>query len=483
VLPPSQGLAKRYEWEISLKGVAIPELPQSLVKAFKSDTLTSLEKGSSAQRGEPVSSSSLSNEDYIKSLYNYITGTLSYSEKNKEWGIKSVSSLEGSLKLIRKHLLFGEGQRENDLFNLANVLVKGGATFQQAMEVMTRVMFTCHDVDPDFIIKKIEGRMAYQKTQIASSASSVSNNTGACQIASSASSVSIQDKTREFVKYTQGSFTNDSMYRDLGIINGIDKTASRTVLGRMVKSGELERIGDKDGVYRKVKAGIKPMIWADADIRDYYPLKMPMGLHNEMAFYPKNIMVVAGAKSSGKTAFLMNMAWMNKTNHKDHKLRYLNSEMGPEELKKRVSMYEYPLGDWVKDIDFIERSSDFHDVIDPNGFNIIDFLEIGDNFYRIQGDIKKIHDKLDKGVCIIGLQKATGDHIETGRGGDFSKEKSRIYIALDRSKDVRDQYSLKIVDCKNPVHEAVTGKVIPYTLNSGTTFVSGEISDFKSQAP
>jgi hypothetical protein len=179
----------------------------------------------------------------------------------------------------------------------------------------------------------------------------------------------------------------------------------------------------------------------------------------------------------------MNMAWMNKTNHKDHKLRYLNSEMGPEELKKRVSMYNYPLADWVKDIDFIERSSDFHDVIDPNGFNIIDFLEIGDNFYRIQGDIKKIHDKLDKGVCIIGLQKATGDHIETGRGGDFSKEKSRIYIALDRSKDVRDQYSLKIVDCKNPVHEAVTGKVIPYTLNSGTTFVSGEISDFKSQAP
>ena len=80
-------------------------------------------------------------------------------------------------------------------------------------------------------------------------------------------------------------------------------------------------------------------------------------------------------------------------------------------------------------VKFYDRSSNFADVIRPNGLNIIDFLEITTDFFLIEEQIRKIHDKLDKGVAVICLQKKKG--AEMGRGAEFSLEKPRIYFSLD----------------------------------------------------
>ena len=71
----------------------------------------------------------------------------------------------------------------------------------------------------------------------------------------------------------------------------------------------------------------------------------------------------------------------------------------------------------------------FADVIHPNDVNIIDYLEIHDNFYAVSGMLKAIHDKLDKGVAFVALQKNPG--AETGLGGYRGLEKPRVYLNLD----------------------------------------------------
>lgn len=135
------------------------------------------------------------------------------------------------------------------------------------------------------------------------------------------------------------------------------------------------------------------------------------------------------------TAFLFNIARYNM--HK-HKIVYFTSEMGAEEVKIRLSGFDCNYEDW--NFPIIDRSSNFADVIRPDCINIIDFLEITDNFYAIGGEIKKIFDKLGSGLAFIALQKKKG--CELGRGAEFSMEKSRLYLSIDSGE-------LKIVKAKN----------------------------------
>ena len=84
--------------------------------------------------------------------------------------------------------------------------------------------------------------------------------------------------------------------------------------------------------------------------------------------------------------------------------------------------------DW-KAIDFREKSSNFSDIIKPDGLNIVDFYEISDKFWLIADDLKRIYDKLNKGIAIVCLQKSPEK--SEGRGGDFGLEKPRLYLNVD----------------------------------------------------
>jgi hypothetical protein len=158
---------------------------------------------------------------------------------------------------------------------------------------------------------------------------------------------------------------------------------------------------------------------------------------------------------------MLNIAVMNSSKHK---VTYLSSEMGAIELKTRINKFQdIPLSAW-KAIKFKERSGNFADVLDPNGFTIIDFLEITDDFYRIATFIKEIHDRLDTGICVIGIQKNKGR--DSGRGGDLGLEKPRLYLAMESGK-------LKIVKCKAWAKEGVNpnGLIKQFKLVQGAKFI------------
>lgn len=149
-------------------------------------------------------------------------------------------------------------------------------------------------------------------------------------------------------------------------------------------------------------------------------------------------MIVYGSKDAGKTAFLFNVIRLNM--HK-HRISYFSSEMVGEEMKIRLSKADdLKLEDWR--FEAYERSSDFDQVISPDDINIIDFLELGGEveYFHGVGLIRKIYDKLDKGVAIIACQK--NKDAELPKGGEGMLEKARIAVSLDPNRA-----TLKV--CKN----------------------------------
>lgn len=221
----------------------------------------------------------------------------------------------------------------------------------------------------------------------------------------------------------EGIFTVDQLYRDMNIKWASDKAELRHQLIAMVKANIIERIGENAGMYRKIDATLNHI---DLDADEGQPLKiwLPFNLHRLTAVYPGNTIVVAGETNSGKTSLLLSIAAMNFA----HPIRYLSSEMTPTELRNRLKAFGIAKQEWLAHCEFIQRSDRFADAINPDGINIIDYLEMSDNFFKANQYITEIFKKLRKGIAIIAIQKKRGELF--GRGGEFTLEKARLGISL-----------------------------------------------------
>ena len=103
----------------------------------------------------------------------------------------------------------------------------------------------------------------------------------------------------------------------------------------------------------------------------------------------------------GKTAFVLSVCEMNK--NKD--IRYINIEMDGSELSELISFF--PNSDTAFDhVEFVEMEDQGADIIDPDGLNIIDYLDPPEGeYFKMTSLIHDIHAKLEKGIAIICIQK------------------------------------------------------------------------------
>jgi len=165
---------------------------------------------------------------------------------------------------------------------------------------------------------------------------------------------------------------------------------------------------------------------------------MPFQLEDKVKIHPKNIIVIGGTPDGGKTAFLLNVAAMNRNSHH---IFWFTSEMGVDELQGRVDPMGIGREEWHGKITTIERSSNFQDVIRPEGLNIIDYLELsGDDYLKVGEHIRRIWEKLTTGVCFIAIQKRYGSDLP--QGGIGAIEKARLALSFEKG-------IVKIVKGKN----------------------------------
>jgi len=313
--------------------------------------------------------------------------------------------------------MFILGTRDNDLFHTANCLVKGGMPDDEIAQVLEKLILSWgENPDKKWIDSKIKSALDRADRRQKNWA----------------------EEVRDYITTTDGYITTTDCHKQLQATTTDHKKAINMALLRMKESGIIEKYGEKSGTYKKVEQLEENIIDLSAADTTSLPIKLPLGIHELVKIMPKNIIIVAGESNSGKSAFLLNTAAKNMI---DHKVFYFSSEMGGAELKERLQNFNerMPFKMWER-CTFIERSIDFDIAIRPNDINIIDFLEIHDEFYKIGGFIKKIFDKLDKGIAIIAIQKNKGR--DEGIGGARSIEKARLYLSMRPGV-------IKIVKAKN----------------------------------
>jgi len=78
------------------------------------------------------------------------------------------------------------------------------------------------------------------------------------------------------------------------------------------------------------------------------------------------------------------------------------------------------------------RLNGWKDIIKPDAFNIIDWINLDDNFYKIGSIIEGIQDKLHDGIALINLQKDQSKNL--GMGGGFSEHLASLYLLIDYNR-------------------------------------------------
>lgn len=331
------------------------------------------------------------------------------------------------------------GSRDEVLFHIANAIISGKMPIKELEWLLTVIGLHC--CDPPFSLDeipiKIQSALDRAETQ----------------------EKRVGDMVREWVLTTEGHFLTTDYHAELRLTTHNHKKAAMMTLLRMEKEGLIEKYGAKRGCYRMVNREVEQMDFLHAPMTSV-DLWLPFGLRDMVEILPGNLIVIAGTANSGKTAALLNVIKENMDLFDCH---YFNSESGDTELRKRLGNFGIPLKDWH--FKAYERGDNFSDVIvgGEGRLNVIDYLEMHDDFFKVGGYLNQIHKKLNGAVAIIALQKNPG--VKVGLGGFRSLEKPRLYLSMSPGK-------LRIVKAKIwRTTENPNGKEIRFKLVNGCKFI------------
>jgi len=262
----------------------------------------------------------------------------------------------------------------------------------------------------------------------------------------------LKNAVKAWILMDKRTFRIQDVYNDLDIRNRQQKKNVSDYLARFCLEGLIERINGQRGVFsynNRECTYIDFLSTSNSLSCGTRTLILPLGLESlNIQVLPSNIIVIAGESNAGKTSVLLNIVHDNLKSLSPEGIyktaKYFTSEMGPQEMHTRVAAFQKPLSLWSS-MHAIERTSNFHQVLDPDGLNLIDFMEVHNEFYLVGEWIRKIHEVLKSGICVIALQKKSGT--DFGRSGEISLEKPRLYLSI--SEVVKGYSSCKIVKAKN----------------------------------
>ncbi len=261
-----------------------------------------------------------------------------------------------------------------------------------------------------------------------------------------------QDVVLQQISLMTGTFTTRQIWAELDIVTPEGKNYLRVCLNRFAESGILTKTS-VDGTYRKIDNEKRQMDWESADPDKWLPLLLPFDLHEHCLVYPKSIIIVAGGKDGGKTAFLLETL---KLNYSGFTIDFYNSETGREQFKKRVTPLKFPK---PAPFNVYERYDNFADIIEPDHLSIIDYLDFNSEVYLVGAEIDAIFRKLTTGIAIIGLQKPpptkaiikgkeTMIERDLAYGGGFTIKRAILYVSLSGNR-------LKVITAKTPSNPKV----------------------------
>ena len=226
------------------------------------------------------------------------------------------------------------------------------------------------------------------------------------------------------------------------------------------------KLEKRNKAYRLIDKDVEELDWLNADMEAIYKISLPYGVWDNTHFDfednimipPKGIVAVAGASNEGKTAFVLNILVLNMDKYN---CTYFTNELTEIGLKRRFRGFM----DWCEltnregkpKFKAILRYDHFQDVVDPDGLNIIDYLDVNaeGEYFKLVPYMKQIQKKLRKGIAVIALQKPPGR--SDAYGGANLRGATSLYLSIDKNK-------LEVVKAKDWVIENPNGRKYSFKL-------------------
>ncbi len=268
-----------------------------------------------------------------------------------------------------------------------------------------------------------------------------------------------QDEGKEWGFYTQ---KFDEFMQEVD--GRVDKREVAEAIGLKVTSDTFRRIlsrrkgGDKPQV-RAYRGSHNLIEWINRDYRitpedigtqAMLEIRLPLNIPEYVKIPSRSVAGIAGYKSTGKTAFLLETAELNVYSQ-ELPVYYWYNEMG--ELLLNTRLEDYPLLPKARRENrfrpVMQTTFEFTDVIDPDAINLIDYIDRDDDIWLIGEDIRKIFTPLNKGCSIFALQKKRDSNL--GYGGTPTLKLPTLYITLDEKyhSEKGTHGIAEIIVCKN----------------------------------
>ena len=266
-------------------------------------------------------------------------------------------------------------------------------------------------------------------------------------------------RTEFFPAYQGKTFTSEDAYRFFQVDrrpNAVEaKLAIAQVLYNLSKVNKKPDLEQTGRMYRIINRDLNVIPWWNAKRGDTLPIKYPRGIEDHTSFgfedsiilYPKDVIVIAGEGNTAKTAFCLNMMVENMDNYDCY---YFTSEFNDAKFLDRMNRF-----DWVNifredgkpKFTLAEQSEHWQDVIQPNGFNFVDWIYLDDEMWKIRTIIKNIIKNLNRGIAVVVLQKRS--YKSVGEGGEATKDLASAYFTIRNDKELHKPV-LKVEKVKTP---------------------------------
>jgi hypothetical protein len=240
---------------------------------------------------------------------------------------------------------------------------------------------------------------------------------------------SLSDRIDDWVCHTSAWFDTSELDKELGIVSQKDKDNRRQVLCRLEEKKLIERHFKENKKWRFVNRQLEELNYKQLAVTTPLPIVMPLGISELVNLHQGNLVVLAGTTNAGKTAFALEIIRLNNTS--PMACYYFYSEGGAHELRDRLDKCPgMSIEEWK--FKLFSRATNFADVIAPDCLNVIDYLELTDDFYLVNKHLTDICNRIGTGLAVVCIQKKK--LAEFARGGELSAEKARLYIALDEAE-------------------------------------------------
>jgi len=358
-------------------------------------------------------------------------------QHKKEFASGRIAMTGNLVPLIIEH-----GKRDETLFSIGNALLKGGMPISATERVLAGISqrmctqpYPLQDV-PKKIASVLQRIYSYNSQWVS--------------------------RMREYIKkdLRAGVYSTGQIYSDFKAVSASEKEAIRSALNKLIDEENpiIEKYNrGKGGEWRIVEELYTFEDWIEAN-DSAVPLKLPFGLNTYMDVFESDIVLVAGATNAAKTAICLNIM---ENNDSKFECIYWSSEIRAGVFKRRLLKHPTrDICDW--NVKFSDDFGDIADVVKPNSLNVVDYIE-SDDPMLIKSIIRRIHEKLDKGLAVICVQKAPNK--ADGYGGAHIADKSSLYLTLDESRDGTCVCTVK--KCKNYTNENINGWKIKYSVEDG----------------